>query len=83
MTKRERAEMHIYELHNVADHVDKGSQIAQHDLRYSAEGALATLENVRGSARLIEMHLDDAISALKALIADPDRPDHPGYTKPR
>jgi len=79
MTKRERAEMHLYELHNVADHVDKGTQIAQHDIKYSPAGALAALRNVRTSAGRIEMHLDDAIKALEALVEDPDRADHPGY----
>lgn len=79
MTARERAEMHLYDLHNVADHVDKGAQIAQHDLKYSPAGALAALRNVRDSASRIGMHLDDSIKALEALVADPDRPDHPAW----
>lgn len=79
MTKRELAEMYIYELHNVADHVDKGAQIAQYDVKYSPAGALEALRNVKTSASRIEMFLDDAIKSLEALIADPDRPDHPGY----
>lgn len=78
MTKRELAQTYLFELHNVADHVDKGAQIAQHDLEYSPTQALAALRNVRTSAGRIEMFLDDAIRALEALLADPDRADHPG-----
>lgn len=78
MTKRERAEMYIYELYNVAEHVDKGSQIAQHDIKYSPASALAALRNVRDSASSVEFRLNDAIQALEELVADPDQPDHPG-----
>ena len=74
MTVREQAGMWLYELHNVADHVDKGAQIAQHDIEYSPARALAALRNVRGSAGRIEMFLDDAIKTLEALVANPDRP---------
>jgi len=78
VTKRERAEHEIYALYNVAEHVYRGSQIAQHDLQYSPSQALAALENVRQSASMMEMHLADAIERIRGLIADPDRPDHPG-----
>lgn len=70
--------MHLYDLHNVADHVDKGAQIAKHDIEYNPAAALAALRSVRASASRIEMHLDDAIAALEVLVTDPDRPDHPG-----
>lgn len=79
MTKRELAEMHLYELYNVADHVDQNTQIARHDIKYSPAGALEALERARESVGRIEMHYSDAIQALRALVADPDQPDHPGY----
>lgn len=74
MTSRELAEMHLYELHNVADHVDKCTGVAQYEINNDPAAALNALRAARTSAGRIEMHFDDAIKALEVLVANPDRP---------
>lgn len=72
MTKRELASMYLYELHNVADHVDQNARIATSSLDSDPAWALEALERARQSAGRVEMHFDDAIRALKDLIANPE-----------
>lgn len=69
MTKRELAEIYLYELYNVAEHVDRCAQCARSDIEHSPEQALKSLRVARTSASLLEMHFDDAIRALEALVA--------------
>ncbi len=78
MTKRELAEMYLYELYNVANHVDQNAQIARHDIGHSPADALEALERARQSAGRVEMFFDDAIRALKDLIDESNAagPDH-------
>lgn len=73
MTKRELAGTYLYELHNAANHVDQNAQIATHNLESDPKYALEALERARQSAGRVEMWFDDAIRAVKDLIANPDR----------
>jgi hypothetical protein len=70
--------MCLYELFNVADHVDNCTGVARASIDYSPERALEALRAARTSASRLEMHFDDTIKALEDLVANPDRPDHPG-----
>lgn len=69
MNDTERAKNAVYELYNVAEHVDRGSQGAQRRLdEGDLAGALRCLEEVTRSAELFDMRWRDALEAVRNAV---------------
>lgn len=69
MNDTERAKNAVYELYNVAEHVDSGSQGARRRLdEGDVPGALECLEQVARSAQLFDMRWRDALEAVRNAV---------------
>lgn len=69
MTDLESAQYDLYQLYNVAEHVDRLTQIAQVEIERDPAEALSMLRLAKESASKLEFRLDDAIKSVEKYSA--------------